>query len=304
MRTTKSQQAQSHRLIIRTAVDLMTQHGFEGTTMKQIARAADLGDATIYKYFPTKEKLVLAYFEQAAGDALALAARSQSQAAAMQAGAGQAAQDQPAFSLQEQMQLLIDSLLEILLADREFVAIARKLMQRTPMLLLGEELPGKALLKQAFAAMLAQAESTGEIMPCGFKPSLSALLADYVVAVIAYWLRDESEAFGNTTQMVDLSLGVLVLALKSGLVDKLLELGGFMVRSQLARLMHEGSGLIDVLALVRRAGTYKARPHTTEAAKPRKTTARGDRAGVKTARENARATTRTVVARKAAGARK
>lgn len=238
MRTTKSQQAQSHRLIIRTAVDLMTQHGFEGTTMKQIARAAGLGDATIYKYFPTKEKLVLAYFEQAMGDALALAAKTE---------------DQAAFSLQEKMQLLVDSLLELLLADREFVAIARKLMQRTPMLLVGDELPGKALLKEAFATMLAEAESTGEIMTCGFKPSLSALLADYVVAVIAYWLRDESEAFGNTTQMVDLSLGVLVLALKSGLVDKLLALGGFMVRSQLARLMRDGSGLMDVLALARSA---------------------------------------------------
>ena len=248
MRTTKSQQAQNHRLIIRTAVDLMTQHGFEGTTMKQIARAAGLGDATIYKYFPTKEKLVLAYFEQAAGDALALAGRSRIQAD----------EDQSAFSLQEQMQLLIDSLLEILLADREFVAIAKKLMQRTPMLLLGDELPGKALLKQAFADMLAQAERTGGIVPCGFKPSLSALMADYVAAVIAYWLRDESEAFGNTTQMVDLSLGALVLALQSGLVDKLLALGGFMVRSQLARLMRDGSGLMDALALARRARTGKA----------------------------------------------
>ena len=270
MRTTKSQQAQSHRLIIRAAVDLMTQHGFEGTTMKQIARAANLGDATIYKYFPTKEKLVLAYFEQAVGDALALAARSQSQA-----GEGQAAKNQAAFSLQEQMQLLIDSLLEILLADREFVAIARKLMQRTPMLLVGDELPGKSLLKQAFANMLAEAEGTGEIVPCGFKPSLSALLADYVVAVIAYWLRDESEAFGNTTQMVDLSLGVLVLALKSGLVDKLLALGGFMVRSQLARLMHGGSGLLDVLALARRATSDKAQAGKDASNKvaPKKTSA-------------------------------
>ncbi len=60
MRTTKAQQAKNHRLIIQTAVDLMTEHGFEGTTMKQIARAADIGDATIYKYFPTKEKLVTA----------------------------------------------------------------------------------------------------------------------------------------------------------------------------------------------------------------------------------------------------
>lgn len=262
MRTTRSQQAQSHRLIIRTAVDLMTEHGFEGTTMKQIARAAGLGDATIYKYFPTKEKLVLAYFEQAVGDALALAARSQSQAEE-----GQGAEDQPPFSLQEQMQLLIDSLLEILLADREFVAIARKLMQRTPMLLVGDELPGKALLTQACANMLAQAESAGEIVPCGFKPSLSSLLADYVVAVISYWLRDESEAFGNTTQMADLSLGVLVLALKSGLVDKLLALGGFMVRSQLARLMRDGSGLMDVLALARRAGTAKAAPRKAPGAR-------------------------------------
>ncbi len=252
MRTTKSQQAQSHRLIIRAAVDLMTQHGFEGTTMKQIARAANLGDATIYKYFPTKEKLVLAYFEQAAGDALKLASKTE---------------DQSAFSLQEQMQLLIDSLLEILLADREFVAMARKLMQRNPMLLLGDGMPGKAVLKQAFAAMLVQAENAGEIVPCGFKPSLSTLLADYVMAVIAYWLRDESETLGNTTQMVDLSLGVLVLALKSGLVDKLLALGGFVVRSQLARLMHDGSGLMDMLALARRATAGSAQAAKTRSDK-------------------------------------
>ncbi len=237
MRTTKAQQAKNHRLIIKTAVDLMTQHGFEGTTMKQIARAADIGDATIYKYFPTKEKLVTAYFEQAISDALA------------QAGTTPGHQD---FSLHERMQLLIDSLLEILLADREFVGLARGLVERAPMLLLGEQLPGKPLLKNAFIQMLEQAEASKEIVPCGFKPSLAGLLADYVYGVMAYWLRDESEQFANTTQMVDLSLGVLVLALRSGLLDKLLELGGFMVRSQMARLMHDGTGLLDLLQLARR----------------------------------------------------
>ena len=237
MRTTKAQQAKSHRLIIKTAVDLMTQQGFESTTMKQIARAADMGDATIYKYFPTKEKLVTAYFEQAISDALA------------QADKTPGLKD---FSLHEHMQLLIDSLLEILLADREFVALARGLIERAPMLLLGEQLPGKTLLKQAFIQMLEQAEASKEIVPCGFKPSLASLLADYVYGVMAYWLRDESEQFANTTQMVDLSLGVLVLALRSGLVDKLLELGGFMVRSQMARLMHDGTGLLDLLQLARR----------------------------------------------------
>ena len=237
MRTTKSQQAKTQRLLIRTAVDLMTQQGFEGTTMKQIARAAELGDATIYNHFPSKERLVLAYFEQTFGDALLNVGKTK---------------DLSDFGLQEQLQLLIDAVLEILQGDREFVAIAKSLVERTPMLLLSEELPGKLLLKQAFADTLTAAESSGEMLPCSFKPSLSGLLADYVYAIISYWLRDESERFGNTTQMVDLSLGVLVLALKSGVVDKLLELGGFVVRSQLARLMKDGNSLIDLLQLARR----------------------------------------------------
>ena len=237
MRITKSQQAKNQRAIIQAAVDLMTQHGFEATTMKQIARAANVGDATIYKYFANKEKLVLAYFEQAVADALLQFEKTKGQAG---------------FTLQERMQLLVDSLLEILLADREFVAVARKLVERAPIMLLGDELPGKPVLKEAFLQMLSQAELAGEIAACGFKPSLAGLMADCVYGVMAYWLRDDSEAFGDTTQLVDLSLGVLVLTLRSGLVDKLLELGGFVLRSQLARLMHSGTGLTDLLQMARR----------------------------------------------------
>ena len=237
MRTTKSQQDKNRRLLIQTAVDLMTQQGFDATTMKQIARAAALGDATIYKYFPSKEKLVLAYFELALDDALTQWRDTPGQ------------QD---FSLQERLQLLLDSVLERLLADREFVVIARQLVQRAPLLMMGEELPGKTALKQAFEAMLEQAEARGEIAPCGFKGALGALMADYAYGVIAYWLRDDSEQFANTTQLVDLSLGVLVLALHSGLVNKLLELGGFLLRNQLLRLMQDGSGLLDLLKVAKR----------------------------------------------------
>jgi len=238
MRISKTQQDKTRRLLLRVAVDLMSRQGFEGTTMKEIARAAELGDATIYKYFPSKEKLVLAYFEQQAGDAIAL----------MQKTRGQ--QD---FGLQERLQLLLDSLLELLLADREFVAIAHRLIQGAPMLLLSQTLPGKELLRQAFIAMLEQAEGAGEIAPCAFKPSLGGLLADAVYGLVAYWLRDDSEEFGNTSQLIDLSLGVLVLALQSGLINKLLDLGGFMLRSQLARLLQpQGGGLLELLALAKR----------------------------------------------------
>lgn len=246
MRTSKSQQEKTRRQILRCAVDLMTTQGFEGTTMKQIARAAELGDATIYKYFPSKEKLVLAYFEQAATDALVL----------MQKTKGQ-----QGFALQERLQLLVDSLLELLLADREFVAIAHQMVQGAPMLLVGQSMPGKEQLRQAFVEMLEQAEAAGEIAPCAFKPSLGGLLADYVYGIAAYWLKDDSEQFGNTTQLVDLSLGVLVLALQSGIVNKLLDLGGFMLRSQLSRLLqNQGGGLIELLSLAKRGLSQGGRP--------------------------------------------
>ena len=64
--------------------------------INQIARAADVGDATIYKYFPTKEKLVTAYFEQAITDALAQSAKT-------------IGQDD--FTLHERLQLVLDSLM-------------------------------------------------------------------------------------------------------------------------------------------------------------------------------------------------
>ncbi|MCV2351686.1 TetR/AcrR family transcriptional regulator [Paucibacter sp. Y2R2-4] len=246
MRTSKSQQEKTRRQILRCAVELMTAQGFEGTTMKQIARAAELGDATIYKYFPSKEKLVLAYFEQAAVDALVL----------MQKTKGQ-----QSFALQERLQLLVDSLLELLLADREFVAIAHQMVQGAPMLLIGQNMPGKEPLRQAFIEMLTQAEAAGEIAPCAFKPSLGGLLADYVYGIAAYWLKDDSEQFGNTTQLVDLSLGVLVLALQSGIVNKLLDLGGFMLRSQLSRLLqNQGGGLMELLSLAKRGLSQGGRP--------------------------------------------
>lgn len=236
MRTTKTQQAQNHRLLIRTAVDLMTQHGFDDTTMKQIARTAGLGDATIYKYFPTKEKLVLAYFEQAIGDAIARMAKTKGL---------------ESFGLQERMQLLTDCVLDELLADREFVALAYQLVGRLPLSLLSDALPGKATLRAAYAEMLDAAEASGELPPCGFKGSLAGLLADSVYAVISHWLRDSSDQFANTTQLVDMGLGVVVLALRSGLIDKLLELGGFVLRSQLTRLLQDGNGLTSLMQLAR-----------------------------------------------------
>lgn len=237
MRTTKSQQDQNRRLVIRTAVDLITAQGYDATTMKQIARAADIGDATIYKYFPSKEKLLIAYFELVIADVLKDTA---------------AIPELDQYNLHERLQLLVDGVLEAMLGDREFVEITRTVVGKSPLLMMRDGMPGQKLLKDHVATLIENAVEKDDIAPCDFKDMIAGLFADYLFSVIIYWLKDDSEEFSNTTQLVELTLAVLVLALKSGIVNKLSELGTFLVRSQMTRLMQNGSGLLDMLKSARR----------------------------------------------------
>ena len=205
MKTTRQQQDATRRQIVASAVDLMTRQGFDGTTMKDIARAAGIGDATIYKYFPTKDRIVVGYLDDTVQQALADTLQT------------------PGFDgygLQEKLQRLTDAVLERLLADREFVAQVRGLARRSPLSMLAEPLAARQSLREAVASFLEAAEASGEIEPCDFKGMAGGLYTDYLAGVVTYWLADTSDEFADTTQLVDLSLGVLVQALRVGLVNR------------------------------------------------------------------------------------
>ncbi|MES2927584.1 MAG: TetR family transcriptional regulator [Pseudomonadota bacterium] len=238
MKTTRQQQDATRRQIVASAVDLMTRQGFDGTTMKDIARAAGIGDATIYKYFPTKDRIVLGYLDDVVHQALAETLQTPGFAG---------------YQLQEKLQRLTDAVLERLLADREFVAQVRSLARRSPLSMLAEPLAARQSLREAVASFLEAAEASGEIEPCDFKGMAGGLYTDYLAGVVTYWLADTSDEFADTTQLVDLSLGVLVQALRGGLVNRALQLGGFVLRSQMARMVQHSSGLMGMLQLAKQA---------------------------------------------------
>lgn len=262
MKTTRQQQDATRRQIVASAVDLMTRQGFDGTTMKDIARAAGIGDATIYKYFPTKDRIVLGYLDAVIQQALADTLQT------------------PCFTdyqLQEKLQRLTDAVLEGLLPDREFVTQVRALARRSPLTLLAEPLAARQALREAVTSFLDAAEAEGEIEPCDFKGMAGGLYTDYLAGVVSYWLADTSDEFADTAQLVDLSLGVLVQTLRSGLINRVLQLGGFVLRSQMARLAQHGSGLLGMLHMAQQAMGSPPRTATAPAAPTQATTTRAPR---------------------------
>jgi AcrR family transcriptional regulator len=49
---------QTRRLIAETALRLFAERGFDGVTVAEIAREAEVSEKTVFNYFPTKESLV------------------------------------------------------------------------------------------------------------------------------------------------------------------------------------------------------------------------------------------------------
>jgi AcrR family transcriptional regulator len=48
--------------VLQAALDLISEHGFHGTPMSQVAQAANVGVGTIYRYFANKEDLINALY--------------------------------------------------------------------------------------------------------------------------------------------------------------------------------------------------------------------------------------------------
>jgi AcrR family transcriptional regulator len=61
--------------VVRSATELFEQRGYESTTMEDVAAHADVGIGTLYNYFGSKERLLLAAFEEASEPLFLAAAR-------------------------------------------------------------------------------------------------------------------------------------------------------------------------------------------------------------------------------------
>ena len=65
MRITAEEKKLTHRRILDAAVDLFRKHGYESTTTRDIAGAAEIATGTLFNYFAGKEAIVACLAEEA-----------------------------------------------------------------------------------------------------------------------------------------------------------------------------------------------------------------------------------------------
>jgi AcrR family transcriptional regulator len=218
MKITQSAKEKTKVKILQAAVDLIIEKGFENASLREMAKNAGVSNPTIYNYFPSKEKLLYAYIEQKHKEAIATI---------------QEIDDFHTYTLREQLQTLIETELELYLEDREFIIQIADMVFHSSGLKMGKLYETNALFIETVEEMLNIAIEAEEIAEPPFKDHLPTLFWDYYIMVVAYWVKDDSEMFENTTQFIDHSLGLTEAILHSDILSKASDLGMFFFKTHM-----------------------------------------------------------------------
>ncbi len=218
MKITQSAKEKTKVKILQSAVDLIIEKGFDNASLREMAKNAGVSNPTIYNYFPSKEKLLYAYIEQKHKEAVATI---------------QEIEDFHTYTLREQLQTLIETELELYLEDREFIIQIADMVFHSSGLKMGKLYETNALFIETVEEMFNIAIEAEEIAEPPFKEHLPKLFWDYYIMVVAYWVKDDSEMFENTTQFIDHSLGLAEAVLHSDILSKASDLGMFFFKTHM-----------------------------------------------------------------------
>jgi len=238
MKISREQKLENRRAIIGAAAAVMTEKGFKSATMQQIAKTAGVGNATIYNYFATKEAILFGYYEAHMQDCIE---------------ALKSVEGFSAFSLQEQLHTLFETSLELLAADREFVAETFRRVLLRGSRDWARVKPIRALFLAAVNDMLEAAAEVGEIPEPVFQDLTCQLLMDAYIAAVHYWLADTTEGFENTSVVIDRGLDLACAMLKAGISNKIFDMAVFFFKN------HVLTHLDRMIEPVKAAGRVKRR---------------------------------------------
>lgn len=150
------------------------------------------------------------------------------------------------------MQTLVETLLELYLEDREFVIQIADRVFHSSGLKMSHLYNSNERFVQTVDEMLSIAIEAGEISEPPFREHLPKLFWDYFIMTVAYWIKDESEMFENTTQFIDHSLGLMEAVLRSDVLNRASDLGMFFFKTHILSSIQRFATKRDSLSRIKR----------------------------------------------------
>lgn len=216
MKISKEKKAKIRLEIINAAVKLIGKNGFKATTMKAISIKAKIGIATIYNYFPIKEDILFAYFEEKYIEV--------SQEISNLKGFDK-------YNLDEQIQVLFETTLEHFEKDKDFVQEAFHLTIFSAITSFNESRKSRDIfLDLAKDIWNTNYKKRKKQIP-KLQDWMLLLFWEYYLGIVAYWLKDKSEDYNHTTQLIEKTATIIYQFIDVNFIDKFLDLGAFIYRT-------------------------------------------------------------------------
>lgn len=223
MKSRREQSERSRSRILAVSLELFRKRGFDRTTMRDIAKAAGTSLGAAYYYFPSKEAIVLSYYEELVEG--------------FEARARVVFERTP--DLRERLRGVFHAKLDLARRDRKLMAALSRTVgdsQSAVSVFAARTRP----IRDRTVGVMRQAVSVAEV-PEPLRELCALGLWTLLLAVLMYFIHDGSPKQERTRRLVDQSIDLLLPLVPLFSLPEI-----FPFRAQLAQLL-EDAGLVEAL---------------------------------------------------------
>lgn len=193
MKVTEKKSEQTRRRILAAAMSLFRDHGFEQSTMRDIAKKAEMALGGAYYYFDSKDAIVMAFYELAQIELAAL----------IEAGLANKRE------LKQRLSAVISAKFQYFRPNRSLLsALSTHIDPKHPLSPFSRE---TTIIRERDIGFMAEAiEGSSLKVANDLKPYLPRILWLYQMGLILFWVYDTSPAQRRTEELFERSLTIVV----------------------------------------------------------------------------------------------
>jgi AcrR family transcriptional regulator len=228
VKVSREKKQEHHQRFIEAFVAEVRARGYAVVTLRDVGRAAGLSDGAIYKYFASKEQILLAYY----------AAKMER---LRQEGASLA--KKPSHSLVDKLQALLEFQIGRYEGEKDFLEKTFHPTFIAAGLMWSEVAAMRKAYLETAGAFMKEAQAKGEIPEIAWRGIVDEMLWCHYIGVMMYWLKDGSEHHEDTSQFIDRTLNLFAAVVGGPLLRQAEELVGFLVNRHLMPLLMNLGGM-------------------------------------------------------------